>query len=321
MSTPVDVTIVSGFLGAGKTTYIVKQLLPSTGGETLVVLNEIGPSETELSLFAGSEPLLLTGGCVCCEHRDELRELLRDLVGRARATPISRIIIELTGVAHPERVAQLLVEDPLLCHRTRLGELVVVADALALRQTLSQHAEASAQLAAADRVLLSKGDLCDARTLSDAAALVRCVNPDAAIDCSIANVEPHLVAEPPRLPGPERAHLAKTEVVTLEFTRPLTWQVFGTWLTLLVHAHGPRLLRFKARIDTGGEGPVLLDAVQDVVHQPRHLSSWSGVPRGSRMTFIARGLDVARLSPSLEAFEAAFSPLARDPGQPADQPS
>jgi G3E family GTPase len=303
MTDRVAVTLVSGFLGAGKTTYIVDRLLPRVPAATVVVLNELGGGIGERSLFGRFETELLGGGCCCCEQRDELRALLRGLVGRARRQPLTQIIIELTGIAHPERVTQLLDQDPLLQHRTSLREVVVVADALALRQTLALHAEAAAQLAAADRIVLSKTDLCGASVVSDAVALVGHINPDAVLEGVGADLIPRLAAAPPSTRD-LGIHLADVETATLEFSRPLTWQVFGAWLTLLVHAHGQRLLRFKASIDTGGDGPVLLDAVQEVVHQPRHLPSWPQARRTSTMTFIARGLDVARVRHSLERSSA-----------------
>jgi G3E family GTPase len=306
MSAPVPVTLVSGFLGAGKTTWVVGHLLPGSGDETLVVLNEIGDADTEASLFDRAAPQLIAGGCVCCERREELRAVLRDAVGRTRATPLERIVIETTGLAHPERVAQLLGEDPLLHHRTVLRETVVVADAVALRTTLGAHGEAARQLAAADRIVLSKTDLCTPATVADAVALVRHVNPDAVLDGPAARATPRLAAPPPQLaPGAEE-HVADVQTLTLELQRPLTWQVFGAWLTLLLHAHGARVLRFKARIDAGAGGPVLLDAVQEVVHPPRHVERWGAEPRGSRLTFIARDLDVERIRTSLLTFERAF---------------
>jgi G3E family GTPase len=321
MTGPVQVTLVGGFLGAGKTTYIARRLLPGAGDSTCVVLNELGRGDTEGSLFGASPPRLIAGGCVCCDRRDELKALLRNLVGRTRAARPSHIIIELTGMAHPERIAQQLIDDPLLRYHTALRAIVVVVDALALRQTLSRHHEAVAQIAAADRVVVSKTDLCDPATASDAVALVRHINPDVGVDGLAGDVPPKLSDEAPLAVTNTGAHTADVRTVTLEFCQPLTWQVFGAWLTLLVHAHGERLLRFKARIDTGGEGPVLLDAVQDVVHPPRHLVSWSGLTPSSSMTFISRGLDLTRLEASLTTFEHAFAQLAADPGRRGHQSS
>jgi G3E family GTPase len=65
------------------------------------------------------------------------------------------------------------------------------------------------------------------------------------------------------------------------------------WLSALLHAHGASLLRVKALLDTGGDGPLVLDAVQHAVYEPRHLPGWT-TPRRSTLVAIARDLD-ARL--------------------------
>jgi G3E family GTPase len=317
MNAPVAITLVSGFLGAGKTTYMLRDLLPGAGDETLVILNELGDGASEATLFARTQPLVIAGGCICCERADELRTHLREALGRRRETPLEHIVIETTGLAHPERVARLLGEDPLLHHRSALREVVVVADALALRATLAAHAEAARQIAAADRVVLSKTDICDDAGVGDAVALVRQLNPDAPLDGPAAGRAAVLAAPPPDLPVSASEHVADVQTLSLELDTPLTWQVFGAWLTLLLQVHGERVLRFKASIDAGVDGPVLLDAVQDVVHPPRHMDGWGGQKQVSLLTFIARGLDVDRVHASLTAFERAFAPLAADPGASA----
>lgn len=93
---------------------------------------------------------------------------------------------------------------------------------------------------------------------------------------------------------------------TLTFSTPLDWQMFGVWLTMLLHRHGERVLRMKGLLNVGAErGPLLLEGVQHVMHAPRHLQSWPDDDRRSRLVFIVRDLDEQILRDSLLAFQEA----------------
>jgi G3E family GTPase len=90
----------------------------------------------------------------------------------------------------------------------------------------------------------------------------------------------------------------------LVFDRPLNWQMFGIWLTILLHRHGDRVLRLKGLLNVGAErGPLLVEGVQHVIHVPRHLREWPDGDRRSRIVFIARDLDLAQVEASLDAFQ------------------
>ena len=110
--------------------------------------------------------------------------------------------------------------------------------------------------------------------------------------------------DPEAPPADEDGHRHEGDVgaVALVVDEPLDWLGFGVWLTMLLHAHGEDLLRVKGLVDVGGDGPVLLDAVQHVVHPPRHLDAWPDDDRRSRLVLIGRGLDANRLRRSLLAF-------------------
>ena len=104
--------------------------------------------------------------------------------------------------------------------------------------------------------------------------------------------------------GNVHVHDGDVGAVVLVFDEPLDWLGFGVWLTMLLHARGGELLRVKGLVDVGADGPLLLDAVQHVVHPPRHLDAWPDDDRRSRLVLIGRGLDAAQLERSLLAFVA-----------------
>jgi G3E family GTPase len=76
---------------------------------------------------------------------------------------------------------------------------------------------------------------------------------------------------------------------------------------MLLQARGQDLLRVKGFLDVGGEGPLLVNGVQHVVHPPAHLESWPDADHRSRLVFIARGVEPRQLEDSLKAFSRPSS--------------
>jgi G3E family GTPase len=132
-------------------------------------------------------------------------------------------------------------------------------------------------------------------------------------DARFPRVAPHSSARPlddglasSHMSVPVAVHAMNGRVASrcLVFDRPLNWQMFGIWLTMLLHRHGDRVLRLKGLLNVGAErGPLLVEGVQHVIHVPRHLREWPDADRRSRIVFIARDLDLAQVEASLEAFQ------------------
>jgi G3E family GTPase len=109
-------------------------------------------------------------------------------------------------------------------------------------------------------------------------------------------------SEASRYRGEHSANIASVAIVLDE---PINWSRFSVWLTLLLHAHGAKMLRFKALLDVAGwPAPVVLDAVHHMIHPPKHLERWPNGPRTSRLVFIAQDLQLERIAPSLRRFLA-----------------
>src|SRR6266581_3279811 len=112
----IPVSIVTGFLGAGKTTLIRALLESPEGANTAIVVNEYGEIGIDNALLRSSSDVtvLLGNGCLCCNVRTDLQETLRGLfVDRARgAVPsFERVVIETSGLADPGPVLQTLATD------------------------------------------------------------------------------------------------------------------------------------------------------------------------------------------------------------------
>ena len=100
-----------------------------------------------------------------------------------------------------------------------------------------------------------------------------------------------------------RRHSAAVASFSLVLTEPLDWTAFGIWLSLLLNRYGNDLLRVKGILQVqGSDAPVFINAVQHIVHPPQHLPRWPSADTRSRIVFITRGMDHARVRRSLEAF-------------------
>jgi G3E family GTPase len=333
---PIPILVVSGFLGSGKTTLLRNLLLDPEAGEIAVIVNEFGEVGIDHHLVRKTDArtTLLRNGCVCCSMRDDLSEALRHLLSqRERGTipRFDRIVIETTGLADPAPILHTIVAEPVLRNHFRVARVVITIDAVAGESNLESYGEALRQVTAADHVIVTKIDLATPESTAELKAKLRSLNPAATIvDASFGSIDfaPLLAREShrgegldplrgvsfetsgnPALPetmAPAAVHAMSGRVTSrcLVFERPLNWQMFGIWLTMLLHRHGDRVLRLKGLLNVGVErGPLLVEGVQHVIHVPRHLREWPDADRRSRIVFIARDLDLAQVEVSLDAFQ------------------
>eukprot|EP01039_Chlorochromonas_danica_P008044 gene8044-8874_t len=166
------ITIVTGFLGSGKTT-LVKQILSNTVGlKILVIENEIGEEGIDHELLmqhtSKEDIILMNNGCVCCTVRNDLLTTFRRMFRNDAFAQLDWIVIETTGLADPAPLIQSFYMDSECQQRLRLDGVLTVVDAKHLPLHLTQHrskgahggeSEALKQIAFADRILLNKVDL------------------------------------------------------------------------------------------------------------------------------------------------------------------
>ncbi|MCW8085013.1 CobW family GTP-binding protein [Sabulicella glaciei] len=315
--TPRPITLLTGFLGVGKTT-LLNRLLPALP-RTAVLVNEFGEIGLDQLFVQAVEEdvVLLQAGCLCCTIRGDLSRALRDLAASGR--PFDRVVIETTGLADPGPILQTLMSDPLLRRDFVLDAVVTLVDAAHGMATLEAQEEARRQVAVADRLVLTKTDVAP-----DTAALesrLRALNPVAPI---LRNDAPAEAIFAPGDPGrnlpwsaeeahhhhhhdPNR-HGSDIRALCLRFSQPLRWEGLASWLEMMAMTQGERMLRLKAVLNLEGEeAPVALHGVRHLFDAPRRLPAWpEGDDRSSRLVLILRGLDPEVAEAGLRAFlEAA----------------
>jgi len=155
----VPLVVVTGFLGAGKTTLVNRLLARRRArhatGKIGVIVNELGEVGIDGALLGGetARQIELPGGCVCCVLGDELETTLRDLV--AQNPTLEAIVLETTGVAEPLPIAWAVAREP-VCHEVRLAAVVTLVDATNFEASRPVSASVDAQVAYADVLLVTK---------------------------------------------------------------------------------------------------------------------------------------------------------------------
>ncbi len=175
------VTILTGFLGAGKTTLVNRFLKEVHGKRFVVIENEFGEVSIDDDLVyqdAVETVVQLANGCLCCRVRGDLARALGDLAVRREAGELQfdHVLIETSGVADPGPVIQTFLAETAILTRYALDGVVTLVDAVNIHKILEETNEAVAQIALADRILLTKTDLIDAPARAEAERVVRELN-------------------------------------------------------------------------------------------------------------------------------------------------
>jgi G3E family GTPase len=314
----IPVTVVTGFLGAGKTTLVRRFLASPQGAGTAVIVNEFGAVGIDDALVRGSadETVLLGNGCVCCIARSDLQLALRRLVfdrEHGSVPPFFRVLIETSGLADPGPILQTFSTDRALGDEFHVDAVLAVVDAVSGESNLTA-AEARKQVILADRIVMSKTDLADAAAVQRLQARLRQLNPRAAIDVAIAGVlDPERIVVPASTERSgfvaEAEHSDGIVSFVVETAEPIAWPTFARAMETLTALRGADLLRAKGLLNIAGcRGPVVVQYVQHLAHPPVELAAWPDENRTSRIVFITRNIAERQVRDLFAAVEA----LAKD---------
>jgi G3E family GTPase len=296
MAEPLRLTILGGFLGAGKTTWLRHQLHAGLYTDTHLIVNEAAAEPVDgLLLTAASGLTALAGGCACCDGQDSLRQALRALCDRRSAGQgPGAVLLETSGLADPGRIAAMIRTDPVLARHLTLAEVIVLVDAVEGPARIAAEPLARAQIGAADRIILTKTDRPEACQLDRLRASLCDLAPGAGVSAAVLGVAvPLPPTDPATLPldfGPGDGAPILAHVISLD---GVDWPVLSVWLSALIHARGRDLMRIKGVVDTPA-GPLLLQSVGAQMQPPERMGAATG-----QLVLIGRGTSQAALASSL----------------------
>jgi G3E family GTPase len=331
----IPVSIVTGFLGSGKTTLINRLLKRRDMNRVAVIVNEFGEQSIDHDLVqvSSEQMMLLNNGCLCCVLRGDLQETLRDLFVRRRTGEIidfERVVIETTGLADPAPVMQTLMTDTMLEAQYRLDCVVTLVDAVNGLEQLRTMPEPIKQAALADRIVITKSDLADETKIEELEAKLRDVNPQVPIRRAINGeielaflidvglttvrarldeVERWMGAEEHDEHGHPHRHDSSVRSFSLRYPQPFSWATFSQCMEVLTGMRGPDLLRVTGLVNVDGRaGPLIVQGVQHLFHPPVELAAWPSEDRSTRLVFITRGIERATVENLFSAIASVAAP-------------
>ncbi|MBR0969710.1 MULTISPECIES: CobW family GTP-binding protein [Bradyrhizobium] len=287
---PVPVLLVTGFLGAGKTTVVNHLLAHAEGRRIAAIVNDFGAINIDAELIAGASDgvVSLANGCICCSLEGDLLRTLSTLLRRDPKPDY--IVIETSGVADPADIVRNLM-DPVILREAPLETVLCVMDAATPTAALDDALQRS-QLRVADIVALSKLDLAGGGAAGRMREAIRAQRvPAVVVDAKHGEIPsallfPAIADRTPALrePGPRRPAEERFETLSWTSDQPLS-------LPRLQQAIGrlaPKLARAKGLLETveqPGRQMVFQFAAGRATLAPGEAPT-PGVPR-ARIVFIA----------------------------------
>ena len=308
-------TVLGGFLGSGKTTWLRHQLFAKTYGAVHVIVNEAAAAPLDDALLGRAQDLtLLAGACVCCAAKDRLQRCLLDLCDARSAmgpgTRLENVVLEASGLADPGAITQAIQAHPVLVRQIRVVETIVIVDAVNALSLIQQEPLSRRQIEAADRLILTKTETASAEQIALLCATLQMLAPGAeqsavAFGSPLA-WEPPQGGEPIPLPESDGADMAPITAHRLDLGETPDWTAFTVWLSALLYVHGDQIVRVKGVVRTPA-GRLLLQTVRRSVQAPEILPDAAPCPTDNSIAVIGRGTDQGQLARSLARFVSPAS--------------
>lgn len=334
----IPAVILTGYLGAGKTSLLNSMIKDPLLSNACFVINEFGDIGIDHLLVEKSDETVveMSSGCLCCTIRGDLIDTIDDLLQRRDKGEIKafdRIVVETTGLADPAPIIHVFMQAPQLLHRIQLQGVITVVDGFNGNATLDAHEEAVKQVAVADRIVLTKLDLLEGKEGEDMLfaiiARLRKLAPSARMltthrgeataerlfnmglyDPISKTTDVHkwlaheAVAKSEHHHHDVSRHGDSIRAFAISESRAISPQGLELFIALLTSYHGPKLLRVKGLIlvDDDPSRPVVVHGVQHIFHPPVRLASWPDGKRETRLVVIADGLEKSEIEHLFKAF-------------------
>ncbi len=326
-SEPVPVTIISGYLGSGKTT-LLNRILHENGGRRIAVIqNEFGEIGIDGDLVLNVQDALveLTNGCLCCSVRDELVEVLEDLLDRKDV--LDHIVIETTGLAEPGAIVTTILLHPDMGEEFRIDGVVTLVDAAHIHRQLENSSEAREQIAFADLILLNKTDLVSPGTLdsleqglrniNEVAEITRTKNaladPEEILDIggfdltriSLGSTSPN--GQTLELIHDDHTHDHEIQSISLRFEGAIDFDRFDKWIGALLEENSENLYRMKGILAIAHQPRRFVFQGVHALYNWRYGETWEDGHRENKVVFIGKNLSREALENGMESCLATQS--------------
>jgi G3E family GTPase len=302
----IPVTVITGFLGSGKTTLVNHILKEQHGRKIAVIVNEFGEIgiDGQLTIADDQEQIVeFNNGCLCCTVRGDLVRTLEELTQRA---DLDAVLIETTGLADPAPVASTFIVAEEIKSKFSLDAFVTVVDARNLQQNLKDSHEAQEQVAFADIILINKVDLVSPKEIARVKQQIWELNPIAkiyetehsSIDLSLIlgtkafDLEAKLEIDPSFLEDLAHEHDTSIGSFALVSDRPIDMNKFMLWMNDLAQVKGEDLYRTKGLFYAQGfPERVLFQSVRMLTSMRRDRLWKTDEPKLTQLVAIGRNLD------------------------------
>ena len=304
-------TILGGFLGSGKTTWLRHQLHEGRFSDAYVIVNEAAEMPVDDALLGRASRLsVLAGGCACCAGKAAMIALLHELCD-ARSQSLNgrvdEIILETSGLADPAPIVEAIRADPVLVHHIVLAEIIVAVDGLHGLSQLRRENLGRKQTELADQLIITKIDEASDREIKTLLATLKQLNPGAALagaskgtPSALPNYADAVAENLPHLDGEVERPMIFPTVLDIGFD--IDWTALTVWLSALLHARGDDVLRVKGVIRTPA-GRLLLQSVRKVMQSPEILpEQLDGLREDNKLVVIGSGYVANDLVRSLTHF-------------------
>lgn len=332
----IPVTLLTGFLGAGKATLLNRILARRKAGDIALVINEFGlvPVDHDLVVAGREQATVTTAGCICCTAGSDIRSSLDELLHlrRSGAPAFSHVVVETTGLAGSAPIINSLIpggapavalRDHATARAFHLANVVTVVDVGRIGVIARQFPEAFRQIAFADRVVLTHSE---GEDTTQASLAMKLINPSLAIEGSAApdfdpaallaagsysdlgkgeDILRWLEAEE----GHSHSHRlddlnrhGAVKAIPLVREAPIEEAALRGFLLRLVGTPDNGLLRVKGLVAVPGRaGPAVVHAVGHNLHPTRFLERWPEGAAGTRLVVVVTALDEAALRREFDA--------------------
>mmetsp|Transcript_20366 Transcript_20366/g.24450 ORF Transcript_20366/g.24450 Transcript_20366/m.24450 type:complete len:330 (-) Transcript_20366:310-1299(-) len=321
---PVPVTIITGFLGAGKTTLVNRILTQEHGKKIAVIINEFGEVGIDDGIVVETKEEIfeMNNGCICCTVRGDLIRILGKLL--KRKDNFDAVLIETTGLADPAPVAQTFFVDDDIKEQMSLDAIVTVVDTKHIGAHLDEvkpdgvENESVEQVAFADKILLNKMDLVNEaeknatiekiKGINAFAEVIECTNSDVALDKILGvkafDLERIMEKEPEFLDiDGEHQHDNSVTSVSIQSDGDVDLEAINFWLSTLLKEKGVDIFRSKGILKMAGSDAKYVFQGVHMLFAMASSDEGIGRPWGAdekrtnKLVFIGRNLD----QPALEA--------------------